>query len=223
LLSGLATVACPVVDVAFSSEGSQIATLHTDRTIQMFSAFSSQRLWQSDSAVQNPDAETTDSDEMAETDETASLPFRLAFSPRGDHLAVFVPQSEGEGAVLLLDPETGDLIASLSAALPADEQVHLALPPNGEPLLIADALGLRLFDSTSQLLREEYPLAGRQQAASSIAFSPDGRRLAYYDFETASVLFLNGRSLTPIEDTHIVTALDPQTAVPGETMVAAQP
>lgn len=214
LISGLASVACPVVDVAFSSEGSQIATLHTNQAVQMFSAFSGQRLWQFVTDIE---------DALRAAHGADSVPYRLAFSPRGNQLAVFISQADGEGAVMLLDAETGELIASISAALPADHRVHLAYTPNGESLLISDALGLRLFDGASQFLRVEYPLAGRQQAASSIAFSPDGSRVAYYDFETASVLFLDGRTLTPIEDQQIITAFDAQTAVPEQTSVALQP
>ncbi len=202
-VDGLPTVACPVVDLAFSIEGSQIATLHTDQSVQMFSAFSSQRFWQVNITDNTPDVGEFD-----------SLPFGLAFSPRGDQLAVTTRQAEGEGAVLLLDTETGEQVASISAALPADHRLHIAYTPNGDGLVISDAFGLRLFDSAAQTLRLEYPLANREQRASSIAFNPDGRRLAYYDFETTSVLFLDGSSFNPLNAQLFISALASQTSAP---------
>ena len=191
----LPTVACPVVDLAFSIEGSQIATLHTDQSVQMFSAFSSQRFWQVNITDNTPDVGEFD-----------SLPFGLAFSPRGDQLAVTTRQAEGEGAVLLLDTETGEQVASISAALPADHRLHIAYTPNGDGLVISDAFGLRLFDSAAQTLRLEYPLANREQRASSIAFNPDGRLRNYPGSPFLALRELRDRGLAEVPSTRLLVA-----------------
>jgi WD40 repeat protein/DNA-binding XRE family transcriptional regulator len=151
-----------VNDVAFSPDGTQVATASLDGTAKVWNAATGQEL------MTLPGAD-------------GSKVYSVAFSPDGRRLAT-AGQAE---SVTLWDASTGEPLVTLYGAGDTGTIFSLAFSPDGTRLAGASADGsVRVWDLTTaqvsltlsiQLALPPDPLA---TALQDVAFSPDGKRLA---------------------------------------------
>ncbi|MFE1443581.1 hypothetical protein [Streptomyces sp. NPDC058739] len=192
-----------VLSLAFSPDGSVIATGGGDRTV---------RLWQS--ATRSRLGNPLIGDRECLSDEDCEGVTSLAFSPDGGliaaanwsgevrlwdaatraqicdpltrdlysvHSVAFSPDGRvlaaaGSGGVLLWDPATATVCGDPLVAFESREVgLSLAYSPDGHTLAVATTKGLRLWDTLFRQPRGE-PLTS--DTIRAVTFSPDGRLLA---------------------------------------------
>ena len=141
-------VGCQVWSVAFSPDGSTLATACADATI---------RLW-----------DTATGKRRATFAGLGGFVAAVAFSPDGRTLA-----DAGEHGLRLWDVATGTIRARLTSR---DAVSAVAFSPDGRTLVAAQNKVLSLWDMASGKLRAT--LKGHTGFIDTVAFSPDGRLLA---------------------------------------------
>jgi WD40 repeat protein len=145
---------CTPISLAYNVDGTLIGSTHANGDIQVFSTRDGALSWK----------------RKIEGNQV----YGIAFSPRGDRMAVGVSTDNEEYASLR--DLSGNLVRNLS--LPSASLANIAFSPDGELLAAADRTGnIGIFDVDSGELLAEITEASGQPAA--VAFSPDGVTLAY--------------------------------------------
>jgi WD40 repeat protein/DNA-binding SARP family transcriptional activator len=110
----------------------------------------------------------------------------LAFSPDGSQLAIPTGLLEGDPAVEIRDPRSGERLARLVA----DNEVRtVAFSPDGRLLAAGQVDGSTTLWTTDGWTEAGQPLALRPERVLGVAFSPDGRTLATSHGDGAVVLW----------------------------------
>ncbi|MET8161709.1 WD40 repeat domain-containing protein [Sphaerisporangium sp. NPDC005289] len=148
-----------VVDVAFSPDGTRIATAGDDGTVRLWDAGARKQIG---APLNEPD-----------NDESAVALGAVAFSPDGARLAT----AGDDGAVHLWDVTNHQEIGT-----PRDGHDgtvdDVAFSPDGTRIATAGEDGtVRLWDATTRR-QLGTPLKGHGESVEEVEFSPDGRRLA---------------------------------------------
>ncbi|MFH7244247.1 MAG: AAA-like domain-containing protein [Spirulina sp.] len=139
--------------VAYSPDGSQIASTSKDNTI---------KLWNPDGSLGHTLATPDDS----EADQEA---LSIAYSPTGDQLAA----GYVNGAIKLWDTSSGDLLETWETG--ANRVLSLAFSPDGERVAAGDIRGnLQLWRRDGTLLHH---IKAHDAMIRTVAFSPDGEVL----------------------------------------------
>jgi WD40 repeat protein len=98
----------------------------------------------------------------------------LAFSPDGSQLAIPTGLLEGDPAIAIRDPRSGERIARL---VPQNEVRTVAFSPDGRVLAAGQVDGSTTLWTTDGWTQVGQPLV-RPARVLGVAFSPDGRTLA---------------------------------------------
>ncbi|EED14601.1 G-protein beta WD- 40 repeats containing protein, putative [Talaromyces stipitatus ATCC 10500] len=193
LIQTLAGHSCPVLTVAFSPDGNQIASGSDDNTIKLWDATTGDlqetltgHLGRVLTVDFSPDgkqiASGSDDDTIKLWDAaTGDLQKTLAGDSRGVVTVAFSPDGKQiasgshDDTIKLWDATTGDLQKTLADHL--SSVCTIAFSPDGKQIASGSLDDtIKLWDATTGDLQKT--LAGHSSAVMKVAFSPDGKQIA---------------------------------------------
>jgi WD40 repeat protein len=146
-----------VTSVAFSPDGTSIATASWDSTARIWDARTGKEVLRVDSPY-TTDYPTVD---------------QIAFSPDNVFFVTVMRESRDKWVVIVWDRHTGGKVHTLPA-----EAARFALSPDGRLIACGGYRVIHLYDlATGKLVRELHDLDEKQLRISLLTFAPDGKTL----------------------------------------------
>jgi WD40 repeat protein/DNA-binding SARP family transcriptional activator len=144
--------------VAFSPDGTRLASMGVDGTAKVWDASTGQEL-------------------LTLPGEPGDSGLVVAFSPDGKLLATFSTTK-----VVVWDAASGQKLFTLAGKSIGPTITHIGFSPDGQRLAVANMDGApKVWDLSTRA--EVFSLTGHEQPCDGIAYSPDGKRLATGDEE----------------------------------------